>query len=296
MKKVIELRSKGLNDTEVVKELEKENMFFDPLTGDRGIGRRPTPEELKYLPNRLNRSIYQTPYSELNNNTINGYAGNMGILGHTTGTQTNVVFSTSQRYRQIEGWMKPGSLAVMRGGTYRHLITTHATEENYAGDWEEAGIVSWANEDGSTTNYMLFTYTNIGDSWAFHGTVSSTSDVKLRIEIGVYDFYYQGYPYRVYFNDNWFRTVYINRYNAIFDQSNEAWRSSEWDPYTVDTSHSIFHGSYLKTTDGTIIPWNNQIDDYSYWAPYFNCPMGSSWREDQPGPTWTFESWVNPNN
>ena len=155
--KVQEMKTLGMNDTEIVEALNPLGMGYYPETGATWIGRTPSPEELQNLPPR--RYLFKdVAPSQL---TAASEAEQKCQLMGTGVENTN--------YNGFSNYMMPGSLAVEEKGSYWHLATTHIGR---GGHWTEAGVIRGAYPPST---WSIFTYDDDEGGYVFHGTTNQST-------------------------------------------------------------------------------------------------------------------------
>lgn len=294
LSKIKDMTAKGSNNSTIVSELNKLGMFWDPKTGDHGIGKLLTPEEMAKLPSMQNpETMYATATSGLT-------PSSMGVTPMTTytGTQANVFWkSNNMLYDEDLYNIVPGSLVISTSGTTNHCITSHM---GGGSDWIEAGIRRDV-QNGQLGPYTVFTYWGYGGSQAWYCpsgfSIGPDTVVGFALERSEpYDSQYNGYPYDFYVNNQWVRRVYMNYAANTVDWANEMWRASQSNNYDRDSSSAqMSEGVLHESSSGYWDAWASGFPDTYYVAPN-PCPMTSSRSQytDQYGTFWRWLSSATP--
>lgn len=289
-----DLKEKGTTESAIANELAKQGMFWNNATGDHGIGKLLTPEEIAKLPPHINPEI-------MNSSSINGFsisANGVSPLTSYTGTQANVFWKSNNAvYDEDLFNIKPGSLVISLTGTTNHDITSHMGYSNGGSNWDwiEAGIRR--DVQGSSLGpFTIYTYWGKGGSEAWYCpsgfSVGPDTSVSFAMELsGPYNSQYNGYPYDFYVNNQWIRRIYMNSISNTVDWANEIWRQSSSNNYDRDSSNAQVYEGIMQSNSGYWYAWGPGFQDNYNVAPY-PCPMSSS-RTQYTDSSGTFWNWVS---
>jgi len=266
--KVQEMKTLGMNDTEMVEALKPLGMGYYPQTGAKWIGRKPTPEELQNLPPR--RYLFKDVFPSQ-------------LTAASEAEQKCQLMETGvENYNGFSNYMMPGSLAVEEEGSYWHLATTHIGR---GGHWTEAGVIRGACPPST---WAIFTYDDDEGGYVFHGaTNQSTYTQYLILVSNIHEL--SGWKYNILINGSWVRSGHLPFYENGVDQAHEVW--SYTGVWTTDTVPTV-HKDPLLFVNSSPMWWNESVPTERFWMFYY---ITNSVRELRylSGSAWRYETWVN---
>lgn len=288
-KQAREMKAKGINDSEIVKEFEKQGIIYYPDSDSWVKGRRLTEEEQKRVIFPIydynDKGMYlKAIYYGKNDTTLN-ISEQQSPITTTTMSQSigqiNVYIETTDPYKfSYLGWgghIIPGSEAADISGTEWHYVTTHLGS---SGSCTELGVYR-SEVDSSLTVYSYDNRVEPGHP-LYTGTTPihpdpSSDNGAIIIVTGTWESgSVPGYVYYLYWNGQQFRRGHLTSlYNQV-NQANEAIPGSDDTHYSVDSQHAIFYGQSLyKTQDSSghyqSVAWVNSGNTPTYetgnWLP-----------------------------
>lgn len=263
--KIQELKAQGIADSEIVKELRKINIYWNPETNVKSAGIvEPDEENLYVIAKRAqqNTNKIMPPDLEMTPKLD---------IGEWYTNQTNAVLhSNSEAYRGIYVQMRPGGCTIASGETGNNYRTMHL---GYQGMWIEVGIrreqTGWTffTWDSQHENAWMDHNTFLGyapTTTAFHyfaiyttGVYNSSGNPQYGIDI-------DGIRVRTDFLAT---TSMINSvdFSAEFFTEPHQWPTHNTCVWTDNNYPTIFRDPYVKTSSDTWAIWNNNnVPSYSW--------------------------------
>lgn len=281
-----EMKAKGINNSEIIKEFEKQGIIYYPDSDSWIKGRHLTEEEQKKVIFPIydynDKGIYlKAIYYGENDTMVNVSEQKSSISTQASTTslgQINVWVETDDfAYLGWGGHIIPGSVAAEPTGTEWHYVTTHLGS---SGSCTEIGVYR-SESDSVLTVYSYDNRVEPGHplyvgTTPIHPSPSSDNGAII-IVTGTWESgSVPGYVYYLYWNGQQFRRGHLTSlYNQV-NQANEAIPGSGNTHYSVDSQHAIFYGqSVYKTLDSSgnyqncawLDNWNTPSSESGSWLP-----------------------------
>jgi len=314
-KQAREMKAKGINDSEIIKEFEKQGIIYYPDSDSWVKGRCLTKDEMKekkiifpvYDYNDKGMYLKAIYYGE-NDTMVNVSEQKPSVTTQAAITsigQINVWVETTDPYKfAYLGWgghIIPGSEAADISGTEWHFVTTHLGS---SGSCTELGVYR-SESDSVLTVYSYDNRVEPGHP-LYTGTTPihpapSSDNGAIIIVTGTWESgSIPGYVYYLYWNGQQFRRGHLTSlYNQI-NQANEAIPGSDDTHYSVDSQHAIFYGqSVYKTLDSSgnyaVYGWVNNANTPSRVSGDW-LPMKQVTSYGYTPYSYVHESWVQSQN
>lgn len=288
-KQVINMRAKGMNNSQIVQQLKDQNIVYWPEQDEWAMGTEFTPNEYNAFQIHVNNSYKQ-----------------YGIQPHFTNTQ---VVNPLNTYNQVDdmlktadidfsysGWAaggKPGTLGIgtsETNGSFQHQWTTHLGSQ---GTVIEVGVIRIATDPNKV--YSVYTCQgNVDGNQPVHYTTVNSEDWHTYEILVTANHYSQGYLYYVYMDGIQIRSGYLNSlYNQV-TQNNENVKDTQSLTYSTDTSHSAYKMQYLaKSGTSNFFPWNSTLPKDTYPDNYATYPQQQVINDQWYNPhSWYHEGWT----
>ncbi len=237
--KARELKSQGMSDDQIVKEMAKSYIWYDPKTGDWTRG-SPELDKLQYPEIPLSRhpciNITKSTQITAQDQLYEDYCG---------------IWTNNYRYSGFSYDMTAGSMATGDVyGTWTHYVTTHIGASGYC---TEIGIARFYYD----SPYNFFTYDDHAGEFMFvrdsNGNVmTTTGTASNHYSIQTMNYWDGiGYPYYIYLNGQEVKRGHLITTNNQISQTKEIFKNTSYSGshYNVDATPSVFTNQYVDWID-----------------------------------------------